>query len=118
MRHASGKRPSGQQRFIDHSGDMVIPPRYYRENSFHNGWALVEFEGRTQVIDRKGTVIWEHGFLLPISDEEPHSYRFRIKSADHRFFSSESSNRVTFAESWRGESIDDIELLPALPPAL
>jgi hypothetical protein len=49
----------GRKGYIDHSGEMVIPPRYFREASFHNGWALVEFEGRTQVIDKKGTVVWE-----------------------------------------------------------
>ncbi|HVK59618.1 MAG TPA: WG repeat-containing protein, partial [Candidatus Kapabacteria bacterium] len=55
-----GKKRHGTKGFINSRGEMVIEPRFHRQSSFwHREWALVGFENRDAIIDRKGNVIWE-----------------------------------------------------------
>lgn len=49
----------GTKGFINSAGEMVIEPRFHRQSNFHEGWAWVECNGMNQIIDRRGTVIWE-----------------------------------------------------------
>jgi hypothetical protein len=49
----------GTKGFVNSTGEMVIEPRFQCDSSFHEGWAWVECNGMNQIIDRRGTVIWE-----------------------------------------------------------
>ena len=52
-------RENGLWGYINELAEWVIPPQYDYAESFRDGLALVEQDGKMLYIDHDGTVVWE-----------------------------------------------------------
>lgn len=52
-------RRNGRWGFVDRTGELVIPPRFARAGTFHDGLARVRFaDGQAGYVARDGAVVW------------------------------------------------------------
>jgi len=66
--------------FIDRTGELVIPPRFFSAGSFQNGFCFVETEKEIHYMDHYWTQVWSNGWV-ELGGFDPYLYCLRITEA-------------------------------------